>query len=431
MRQILLLPAGREIDNPVHAESDQHASEESRKLVRIPQLIGLLAAAGSVVVLFIALWLPDVFGAGGDDDEQTSAIGFRLTQEAEERSARATSDVSLSDLAPRATESATVEPTSTAAQPTAQSSATIAPSTTPSPTPLPQCTGECVKVGVAMPEFPGDFEAIVEFGELSGRMPDMVMFFQAWGDEDREFKDWLPELADMGVSPLITWEPWNRDEFIEQSVYTQEAILAGQHDAYIDRWAQQAAAFEETIYLRFAHEMNTPEGKVYWYPWQGDPETYKAVWRHVHDRFEAAGADNVEWVWSVAWLNDDAELYYPGDEYVDWVAMTVLNFGEGKPDSSWRTFYELYSLQHSRAISYGKPIMISELATAEQGGDKGQWIADIGDDLANHFPEIGAIVWLNYPTAREFEEINWRVNSSPGALEGWWDLMHHPYITNE
>lgn len=399
-------------------ETDNPTSERGGDTRRMLSLVATLVAAALVVVLFVIYWLP---GVRGDQGSEVSAAEFQMTAEAQEAAIRPTAEVSLSDLAPEA--SSTLAEGSGA--PTTATSAE-APEGAPAPA-ADTCEVGCVQVGVALENFPGSFEAISAFGELGGRMPDMVMFFQAWGDEDGPFKDWLPKLDELGVTPLITWEPWRRDEFIDQSDLTMQAIIDGQHDDYIDAWAEASAEYGKPIYLRFAHEMNTPPGKVYWYPWQGDPEQYIAMWRHVHERFVAAGATNVQWVWSVAWMNDDAKLYYPGDAYVDWVAMTVLNFGDIKEDSSWRSFEELYSLQHERAVSYGKPVMISELASAEQGGNKGEWIAEIGDVL-QRFPEIKAFVWLNYSEAREFEQIDWRVNSSPGALAGWRELMASPLL---
>jgi hypothetical protein len=406
------------------------ASGSAHSLVRVPQIIGLVAVVASVVILTLAIFAPQVFSTSSSQSPEIDIAQLQLTAEAQSRGPAPTSERSLSDLAPTVAPTETPTPTlpPTSTSPPAPG-ITATPPATPTPIPptatptIPPAAGD-VKVGVALEEFPGSFEAITDFGQQSGRMPDMVMFFQAWGNSDRDFKDWMSSLDVLGVAPFITWEPWDRDDFIDQKVYTQESILAGEHDPYIDNWAERAAEYGNPIYLRFAHEMNTPVGKTYWYPWQGNPEQYIAVWQHVHDRFVAAGADNVLWVWSVAWMNDDAMLYYPGDDYVDVAGLTVLNFGEGKPDSTWRSFGELYSIQQSRVLAYGKPVMITELGTAEQGGDKGQWIADIGPDIEQRFPEIEGIVWLNHSESREFEGINWRVDSSSGALEGWRRLVN-------
>jgi hypothetical protein len=313
----------------------------------------------------------------------------------------------------------------TTAAPTVDETATADGEVT---TMVPACTAACVEIGVATEQFPGNWDALTGFSELSGRPLDIVAFFQAWGDADREFKPWLPRLAEMNLTPLITWEPWTRKEGNQQSAITLQSIVDGQHNAYIDAWAAQAVAYGAPIYIRFAHEMNTPPGIVYWYPWQGDPSLYVRAWQYVHDRFTAAGATNVLWVWSPAWMNDDALLYYPGPDYVDWVAVTVLNFGAAGSDAGWRSFEQLYNPQHSRAVRFGKPIMLSEVGSAEQGGDKGAWIASIGPSLEYNFPEIRALIWMNYSEARYVDVVNWRIDSSAEALAGWQQLMSYPYI---
>lgn len=420
------------------------SSTSTGRLLRLPQFIALVAALASVVILVLAVVAPGVFTGSGSKQPEVDIAQLQLTAEAEALALRPTSEVALSDLLPTAPSTsfgtviateADADDSTAVASMTAAPEAAVEPTATPMPSPTPTVAplmeGGGVQLGVALEEFPGDFGAVPAFGELSGRMPDLVMFFQAWGNSDRDFKDWLPVLDSMGVTPIITWEPWDRTEFIDQRVYTQESILAGEHDPYIDNWARRAAEYGNPIYLRFAHEMNTPPGKTYWYPWQGNPEQYVAVWRYVHDRFVAAGAINVSWVWSVAWMNDDARLYYPGDEYVDAVGITILNFGAGKPDSRWRSFAELYSIQQSRVLAFRKPVLITELATAEQGGDKGAWIAAIGDDIRSRFPEIQGLVWLNYTVSREYEAINWRVDSSPAALEGWRRLVSHPVFASD
>jgi beta-mannanase len=80
------------------------------------------------------------------------------------------------------------------------------------------------------------------------------------------------------------------------------------------------------VFVRFAHEMNDP----YRYPWgpqHNTKEEFIAAWRHVVERFRAAGAGNVIWVWSPHVAYEYWDLYYPGDEFVDWAATGVLNFG--------------------------------------------------------------------------------------------------------
>ena len=69
-------------------------------------------------------------------------------------------------------------------------------------------------------------------------------------------------INDRGAVPLISWEPWDWDGGTEQPAYALRRILAGDHDALIDRWATQVAAYRRPVLLRFAPEMNGD-----WRPW--------------------------------------------------------------------------------------------------------------------------------------------------------------------
>ena len=69
-------------------------------------------------------------------------------------------------------------------------------------------------------------------------------------------------INDRGAVPLISWEPWDWDGGTEQPAYALRRIVAGDHDALIDRWATQVAAYRRPVLLRFAPEMNGD-----WRPW--------------------------------------------------------------------------------------------------------------------------------------------------------------------
>src|SRR5438034_11485050 len=76
--------------------------------------------------------------------------------------------------------------------------------------------------------------------------------------------------------------------------------------------------------LDVCHEMDGSR-----YPWgygvNGNPPAdLIAAYRHVHDRFALAGATNVQFVWNVNFWNYsgvDQRDFYPGDAYVDWMAV--------------------------------------------------------------------------------------------------------------
>jgi hypothetical protein len=64
----------------------------------------------------------------------------------------------------------------------------------------------------------------------------------------------------------------------------------------------------------------------------GNPESFKAAWKHVVQYFRDNGVTNVSWQWSIGW-NDAGMLvgtfrdYYPGDDYVDWTGIDAYWMG--------------------------------------------------------------------------------------------------------
>ena len=63
----------------------------------------------------------------------------------------------------------------------------------------------------------------------------------------------------------------------------------------------------------------------------GTPAEYRAMWRNVHDRFDAAGVTNVVWVMN--YMNYDpfncmVDELYPGDQYVDWITWNAYQHGD-------------------------------------------------------------------------------------------------------
>jgi hypothetical protein len=146
------------------------------------------------------------------------------------------------------------------------------------------------------------------------------------------------------------------------------------------------------------------------------------MWRHVHDLFEAEGATNVTWVWSVNIEypgSSDLLGLYPGDAYVDWVAMDGYNWGTNpaKPDT-WKSFSEVFTQTYNRLgqIAPNKPVMLSEFASTEYGGSKADWITDALDvQLQNNFPRVDAVVWFNVNAYEGGGRMDWIIESSTSA----------------
>jgi len=292
--------------------------------------------------------------------------------------------------------------------------------------------GAPVALGAFIPGAPGDATKIASFAGRIGRNPAIVMWFQHWGLEaTKAFDQALVErAASRGALPMITWEPWNPNNPGDPT-FDLARIVDGHHDTYIDAWARGLREWGGRLLLRWGHEMNGN-----WYPWSAGgrseerAQLYKAAWRYIHDRFVKIGATNVEWVWapnvSYPGSADLADLY-PGDRVVDWIGLDGYNWGgdrwQGFAALFGPTLDEIQSLQAGGVIAPGKPMMITETASAEGGGNKEGWIREaLLRDLPLWYPQVRAIVWFN-----ETKEREWPVDSSDGALRAFVTAAAHPY----
>ena len=222
---------------------------------------------------------------------------------------------------------------------------------------------------------------------------------------------------------MVTWEPWSAGEGVSQPKYALREIANGRHDAYVRRWARQAAAYDKPMYLRFAHEMNGS-----WYPWavgvNGNTKAhYIAAWKYLRRVFAEEGADNVRWVWSPnadtrakAVTLEELRGIYPGDEHVEWVALDGYNWGTTRDWSRWKSLGQTFGTSYDALVALtDKPVMIAETASAEAGGNKGEWVRrGLLEEVPSRLPRVRAIVWFHID-----KEANWQVDSSPGSLEAY------------
>ena len=286
---------------------------------------------------------------------------------------------------------------------------------------------------------PSSLEGVLELEEALGEPLAILHVYTAWGDRpDQRFPQRILEaIRELGSIPLVTWEPWLTD--FENRLHPHiplrddrdrgglAAIAEGTYDFYVDGWAREAARFGSPILVRLGHEMNDP----YRYPWgpqNNRPEDFVAAWRRVVERFRAAGAHNVLWVWSPHVAYEGYEWFYPGDDVVDWVATGVLNYGTVAHWSQWWTFQEIFGQRYDALAAFGKPVMIAEFGTLAVGGDRSAWLADALDDLPERLPALKALLFFHVPADRTitYQEVDWSLledsvslNAVRRALAGW------------
>jgi hypothetical protein len=223
-----------------------------------------------------------------------------------------------------------------------------------------------------------------------------------------------------GAVPNVTWEPWLWSD--NEKIHLAD-INSGAWDAYISAWGAAAAAFGKPLFVRWGHEFNGD-----WYPWGiakngQDPANYIKAYRRVHDLVARSGAKNITWVWcpnsgsvpAQDW--NDPLLAYPGDDYVDWIAVDGYDF-DGNA-----SFADIFSKMYAQIVQkLGKPIYIGEFATGRVGKEKAAWLAEMSEALPALFPGVKGLVYFSVKKERD-----WRLDDSPEALAGARDALARPF----
>ena len=166
--------------------------------------------------------------------------------------------------------------------------------------------------------------------------------------EDRErLEPFMDEVASVGAIALISLEPWSGLQAVTDASMREVAELCRKYEA-----------LGAPCIARFAHEANGA-----WYPWAQQPALFKAKFRAFAEILHAATAHGAT-MWSVnygggypfigdthaalpgspdwALMDTDGDgdvtmaddpygPFYPGDDAVDWVGLTLYHWGSGYP----------------------------------------------------------------------------------------------------
>lgn len=276
-------------------------------------------------------------------------------------------------------------------------------------------------VGIQTRTGASDFDDADRFVTATGVRPDVYQFAQGWAVDDFDAK-MINRVAARGMLPMISWESWDfRSEpqadrlRSEQPDFRLSTIIRGDYDEYLRTWAEGIAGLGYPVAVRLGHEMNG-----YWYPWSEEANgnqagEYVRMWRHVHDVFTAAGAENAIWVWSpnVAYLGSTPlEGLFPGDDYVDWIGLSGY-YGTGG-QRAYLPFEAIFgrTFRQIAALS-DRPVLISEVGATDAIGRQAEWIEEMFRSL-DDYPDVIGVIWFEAERG-----VDWRIADRPDSARAF------------
>ncbi|MBB4231592.1 glycoside hydrolase family 26 protein [Rhizobium mongolense] len=218
--------------------------------------------------------------------------------------------------------------------------------------------------------------------------------FLPWEDVDLETLEAADAYAQArGRNLLISVEPWSWDvDWRLTSDELRRKVLRGDYDVNMRAIARAITKLKSPVIVRWGQEMEDQDSRFSWAGW--NPRDYVTAYRRMMDivRAEAPG---VEVMWSPKGL-DGLDAYYPGDDYVDLVGLSVFGLepydtlAYGGP----RDFRQALTDGYRRVSGYGKPIWVAELGYEGTDAYMRPWI-DTVTLKHSDFPKLEEVVYFN------------------------------------
>ena len=260
---------------------------------------------------------------------------------------------------------------------------------------------------------------LAAFEQRAGRRLSWVAFSQPWSRGLAFPRQRVLSIWRHGAVPYVAFLPTSsayvpgRSASGPERRYTLERIAAGDFDRQLTAWADAARALGVPLLLSFGADVNED-----WGPWNGrwngageteaygdldtpdGAERYRDAYRRLVTIFRSEGARNVSFVFSVDARSPSAEwdavrLYYPGDAFVDWLA--ISDYGSLDPGAAVVPFAR--RLTDSRVYatltrSSRRPIAVVAGTVDDAAHGRAAWIRDAFRALrSDRYARVKAVVW--------------------------------------
>lgn len=244
---------------------------------------------------------------------------------------------------------------------------------------------------------------------------NIISFYLGWNTESTgQFPhELMSGIYGRDAIPMITWEPWasalpqsDAADELKNEKKVLKNIALGVYDEYIKEFIQILKSYDKPVFLRFAHEFDNPQ-----YPWSqaGDntPAEFIMAWKHVHGIAQTENARKIIFVWN-PWSVEGMAKYYPGDDFVDWIGITLLNYDSFNSKGNQYSFKELFQPINEELNEFTrKPVMLTEFGSLNLDNNQEKWITDAVASIKEEFSNISAIVIFNSAFDKNIPDNNW------------------------
>lgn len=227
-----------------------------------------------------------------------------------------------------------------------------------------------------------------------------------------------------------------------------DVLYVKSQETWLDSFIDMLNKYDSVpIYLRFAGEVNVWQN-------QPNPDDFKEAFRFVANKIHAR-APHVAVVFGLNFVSDwngDYTKYYPGDEYVDWVGVSLYmnKYFNGQRTTTYdekvseQMFFandaaEPVQIMKEIVDTYGnrKPIMVFESGAAHYtrtlGEDSTEWAKKRLEESVNYlpmvYPQIKIIGYFN--TVMPEEAHDYALESNPQLRWYYTNLVKSPQFIQD
>ena len=237
--------------------------------------------------------------------------------------------------------------------------------------------------------------------------------FVDMGEIERgEFLKYFNAIIDRKHDVILTVEPWKDASNVPDSNVLQ-STLNGRYDKQIAKLYSIISSVKQTVYLRWAHEMEIP---IHRYAWQSkDPVVYINAFRYFMN-FVKEKPENIKRVWGPAGDRGSAD-WYPGNDVVDYVSFAIY----GLPDKNitdenmQESFSTIFTRKSFRMRFFNKPLFITEFGVKGSEKYKDKWLIDAAKTIQNNKQVFGVCYFNLYDNPKAWGHIkapDWSISKN-------------------